>query len=79
MELDKIVAELKTERERLSRAISALEGTDMRAPTAPAARAARARGVTRKRGRMSAAGRRRLSELMKQRWAERRSKKGSSR
>ncbi|MDO8589224.1 MAG: hypothetical protein Q7T82_19530 [Armatimonadota bacterium] len=65
MDLDKIVSELKSERDRIDRAISAL------------ADGAGAIGLTRgtvagvaNRGKgISAAGRRRLSEAMKARWA----------
>lgn len=77
MDLDTIVAELKRERDRLGRAIAALLGA-----AAPAAgkrkKAGRpAAGPTKKkRGGLTPAGRKRLSEMMKKRWAERR-KKGS--
>lgn len=77
MDLDRIVADLKRERDRLSRAIAALEGTDAPAPATkqkavarpPASKKRRRRGLT-------AEGRKRLSEAMKKRWAERR-RKGS--
>jgi hypothetical protein len=69
-----IVSELKKERDRLNRAIAALEGTDgtktgsrkLAAPTL----------VKAKKGgrRLTAEGRKRLSEMMKKRWAERRRK-----
>lgn len=42
MDLDRIVAELKRERERLSRAIAALEGTDSPAATSKGKAAASA-------------------------------------
>lgn len=71
MDLDKILIDLKRERGRLDRAIAALEGSGpgrkASAPTAP--RRKRRSGLT-------AAGRKRLSELMKKRWAERK-RKGS--
>lgn len=81
MDAGKIIAELKTERDRLARAIEALEGgggprkyaarvNKAAAPSAPAAVA----GSTKKVGRLTAAGRKRLSEAMKKRWAERRKK-----
>jgi hypothetical protein len=64
-----ILAQLRAERGRIGRAIAAIEGlssTGRRivacAPTATADR--------NRRGRMSAAGRRKLSRLMKQRWAQ---------
>jgi hypothetical protein len=76
LELNKIVAELKTERGRLDRAIAALEGAAAgRAMPAmkKSVAAAPARGP-KKRGGLTAAGRKRLSEAMKKRWAERKKK-----
>ena len=80
MDLKRIVAELKVERDRLGRAIAVLEGLDLtKAPvrlnavgsnTAPRA--------MRRRGRITPEGRRRLSELMKKRWAERRRRAASN-
>ena len=72
----RIVAELKSERDRLSQAIAALEGLS---PRATAKRSAVPNPVTRrkkKRDRLTPEGRKRLSEMMKKRWAEKR-KKGS--
>ncbi len=72
MDLDKIIAELKREREKIGRAIAALlEGA-----------AVRGKGTTRKaarktQGSITPEGRRRLSLAMKQRWAERRAKRMS--
>jgi hypothetical protein len=76
MEIRVIVAELKKERDRLDRAIAALDGNELKT-NGTAAHARRAMGQRRTGSRLSAAGRKRLSELMKKRWAERR-KKGSS-
>ena len=75
MDIVAIVSELKRERDRLNRAIAALEGTD------GARSDSRKRGapslVKEKKGRhLSAEGRKKLSEMMKKRWAERR-RKGS--
>jgi hypothetical protein len=69
-----IVSELKKERDRLNRAIAALEGIDgartgskkLAAPTLVKAKKG-GRGLT-------SEGRKRLSEMMKKRWAERRRK-----
>jgi hypothetical protein len=75
LEIDKIVADLKKERDRLVRAIAALAGTGSatakrgRKPGRKAAPAKRKR-----RGGITKEGRKRLSELMKKRWAERRKK-----
>ncbi|HEY6301096.1 MAG TPA: hypothetical protein VIW95_15765 [Candidatus Binatus sp.] len=77
MEIDKIVADLKKERDRLVKAIAALVGvgsttTGKRRGRKPGRKATT---TTRKRrGGISKAGRKRLSELMKKRWAERRKK-----
>jgi hypothetical protein len=75
LDLEKIVAELKQEMERIGRAIGLLEQSE-----APKARRGRPPGAAaasstssnkpRRRG-LTAAGRKRLSELMKKRWAER--------
>ena len=71
MDIQTIVADLETERNRIDQAISALEGLTSapshrrdRSPKAkqPAAKSA-------KRPRMSAAARKRISEAMKKRWA----------
>jgi hypothetical protein len=75
LDLDRIVAELKRERERLGRAIAALEGTDSPAATSKGKSAASSPTANRRRrGRLTAEGRKRLSEAMKKRWAERRKK-----
>lgn len=80
--LDRILAELRSERDRLDEAIAAIEkigtaanGTGRRRgrPGRPAASAA---PNGRRRRRMSAAARKRISEMMKARWAERRKKRG---
>ena len=69
MNITKIMTELESERDRISRAISALEAVNstgrQRAGRLPKAAATR-----RRRGRMSAAARRKLSRLLKQRWAQ---------
>jgi len=69
VDLDKIIAELKREREKIHGAITALlEGVGVRGkgPTRKAAR--------KRRGNITPEGRRRLSLAMKRRWAERRAK-----
>ena len=74
MDLVAIVSELKRERDRLNRAIAALEGTDG-ARTASEKLAAPTLVKAKKGGRrLTAEGRKRLSEMMKKRWAERRRK-----
>ena len=74
MDTQKILEDLKRERERLDRAITALESGGT-----PARRRGRPAGSTTSRPRrhMSAAARKRISEMMKQRWAERKRKSKS--
>ena len=78
MDIQNILGDLKRERERLDRAIAALEGIGA---TGPRRRGRPAGSVSAKPGRprrhMSAAARKRISEMMKQRWAERK-RKGKS-
>jgi len=75
MEIDKIVADLKKERDRLVRAIAALAGAGSAATGKRGRKAVSKWGAPR--GGITPAGRKRLSELMKKRWAERnRRKKG---
>lgn len=80
MDLKRIVAELKIERDRLGRAIAVLEGLDLaRVPVRlNAIGSTAAPRAMRRRGRITPAGRRRLSELMKKRWAERRRRAASN-
>ena len=78
MELDRIVAELEEERDRLDQAINLLRELDQ---TATARKAITTNGKlsTRSRARgLTPAGRKRLSELMKKRWAERKRNAKSS-
>jgi hypothetical protein len=74
LDLKRIVADLKQERDRFTRAITELEGvnsprtvkkTKIATPRPPAMKA-------KKRGGLTPEGRRRLSLAMKKRWAERR-------
>jgi hypothetical protein len=76
MDIQNILAELKREREHLDRAIGALEGlgTQTRRRGRPVGSGQAATGPKRKRRHMSAASRKRISEMMKQRWAERKRK-----
>ena len=84
MNLQVIISDLKRERDRLNRAIAALDesagnhlaGAARHRPSA-AKTAAAGRGS--RRSRLTPAGRKRLSELMKKRWAERRRKAGNGR
>ena len=65
MDIKAILSQLKAERDRLDKAIAALEGLESSGTS-------RGRGRRRGRRRMSAAGRKRISEMMKARWAARR-------
>ena|ERR1035437_3116124 len=72
MNTKQILADLCTERDRIDRAISALEGLDGEGTprmTATSVLPAQTRG---RRRRLTPAGRKRLSELAKARWAARR-------
>jgi predicted secreted protein len=77
MELVKIVRELKQERDRLDRAIAALEGSNSRTSISARSSMASAKtaAVRPMRHGLTPAGRKRLSELMKKRWKEGRFKK----
>ncbi len=79
MDLQNIVAELKAEIVRITHAIGLLEGNGTakarvgRPPGPVSAKAAQPR----RGGGMTAAGRRKLSEAMKRRWAQRRNGSGA--
>ncbi len=69
MDISKILSELRQERNRIDQAIAALE----RVGEARSARGPATRTVgRRRRRRLTPEGRKRLSEMMKKRWAERR-------
>ena len=72
MDIQSILADLKRERQRLDTAIAALEGSGPRRRGRPVGSGAGRPG--RPRRHMSAAARKRISEMMKQRWAERKRK-----
>lgn len=76
MDIQSILAQLKSERERLDAAITALEGSAPRRRGRPAGsgRSSTASKTSRPRRHMSPAARKRISEMMKQRWAERKRK-----
>ena len=78
MNVERIVRELKMERERLNRAIAALEEAESsangRQSSAPSSGAGDKGGQGRH---LTPAGRKRLSEAMKRRWAERRKSRAS--
>ena len=76
MDIQNILGDLKKERARIDQAIAALEGLGVAGPR----RRGRPVGSGKKssagrpRRHMSAAARKRISEMMKQRWAERKRK-----
>jgi hypothetical protein len=76
LDIERIVAELKTERDRLSQAIAALEGHAPKAKMGRPAGSGQVNRAKRKRAGLTPEGRKRLSDMMKKRWAEVR-KKGS--
>ena len=76
MDTNRILGELRAERDRIDQAIRALEAVNSagyRAASRPTRTAATRRG----RGRMSVAARRKLSRLLKQRWAQGRMRPGA--
>jgi hypothetical protein len=75
LDIQAIVKELKRERDRLNTAIEALEGTDLHTTPPKASPAAKVVAPpARKRRRLTPEGRKRLSDMMKKRWAEKRKK-----
>ncbi len=77
MDIQNILADLKRERDRLNSAIAALEGAGPRRRGRPAGSGAGSGASSasrRPRRHMSPAARKRISEMMKQRWAERKRK-----
>ena len=75
MDIQAIVKELKRERDRLNTAIVALEATDL-PPTPP--KASPVGNIpappAKQRRHLTAEGRKRISDMMKKRWAEKRKK-----
>jgi len=69
MDLDQIVSELKSERTRLDRAITALE-TNRVMPTHNGAQRAATVTTRKRRAAITPAGRRRIAEAMRKRWAD---------
>jgi hypothetical protein len=74
LDAQRIVSELKAERDRLDKAIAALDGANSTRAVATSVPAKNGAAPTRKRHRLTAEGRKRLSVLMKRRWAEKRKK-----
>jgi hypothetical protein len=74
VDLRKVVSELKQERDRLNRAIDALEGMEVAAAAVTTKASSKPAMKKAKKHNLTAEGRKRLSEMMKKRWAERRRK-----
>ena len=75
MDIQAIVKELKRERDRLSKAIAALEETESSPAQGISPPAANLRAPSSGKGRhLTPEGRKRLSDAMKKRWAEKRKK-----
>jgi hypothetical protein len=73
LDIQAIVKELKRERDRLNTAIVALEGADLPLTPPKASPVADVPAPpAKKRRRLTPEGRKRLSDMMKKRWAERR-------
>ena len=80
MDIPEILKSLRFERDRINRAIAALEGLDGTFSTAARTSSSltRAKGFRKKKGGLTVAGRKRLSDNMKKRWAERKKKPGKA-
>jgi len=76
LDTGRIVAELKRERDRLNLAIAALDGHSPKSAARTSAVPHQATHSKKKGDHLTPAGRKRLSQMMKKRWAEKR-KKGS--
>jgi hypothetical protein len=76
LDIQAIVKELKRERDRLNTAIVALEGTDLllTPPKASPAADVPAPRAKKKRRHLTPEGRKRISDMMRKRWAEKRKK-----
>ena len=71
MSIESILSELKSERQRIDQAIAALEGITRPVPSTPAPAAKRS---YRRRRKLTAEGRQRLSEAKKAWWANKKGK-----
>jgi len=76
MDIASIIADLKSERDRIDQALAALEGRGAGRRGRPVGSGG-APHARRARRHMSAAARKRISEMMKQRWAERKKRSKS--
>jgi hypothetical protein len=74
VDTQRIVSELKAERNRLDKAIAALDGAKTTRAVVSHTTSENGSHASRRRHHLTAAGRKRLSMLMKKRWAEKRKK-----
>jgi hypothetical protein len=76
MNISQILSSLRAERDRINKALAALEGLDGGSTTAGRTNAPSTvkKNFRKKKGGLTAAGRKRLSDNMKKRWAERKKK-----
>jgi hypothetical protein len=72
VDLERIISQLRSERERIERAIAALQVLSATTGSIPSPSASKK--PAKRQHRLTAEGRKRLSEMMKKRWAERRKK-----
>jgi hypothetical protein len=73
LNIERMVAELEQERDRISQAIASLKGINS-SGSGRRSVVVNGRSGRQRRGGMSAAARKRLSQMMKKRWAEKRKK-----
>jgi Spy/CpxP family protein refolding chaperone len=79
LDIQRIVSELKKERDHLDRVIALLAKTGEGGNPSVGSRSRATKRAATKKHRLTPQGRKRLSDLMKKRWAERRKKNASSR
>jgi Spy/CpxP family protein refolding chaperone len=76
LEIKRIIAELKAERDRIAQVIASIE--NLGSPGRRGRPEGRKAGGRRRKRRLTPEGRKRLSEMMKKRWAERRKRTKAS-
>lgn len=79
MNIERIVSELKNERDRIDQVIALLEGTESPSRRVRRGPVGRAAVAPKSASRLTPEGRKKLSDMMKKRWAERRRLKKSGR
>jgi len=79
LDIEKIINELKTERDRINHVIALLGGTQSPGRTSRKSAAGSVAVVKKTTNRLTPEGRKKLSDLMTKRWAERRRLKKSGR